>query len=141
MTLKDKIFFDVRECVPEFYRRQQCYLQETGSKFQGKWSQCTRKQKSKRKLLSYTRSSCSYAIASSMTSFEKVVFFCHQGRQSDWPMLPSRVPEHPSIPVLPYSIAGHADKGIEILPLFFVTDPCTFREPPIFKFAHMAWLL
>jgi hypothetical protein len=65
--------------------------------------------KTKKELLSYTRSSCSYAIASSMTSFEKVVFFRHQGRQSDWSMLPSRVPEHPSIPVLPYSIAGHAD--------------------------------
>jgi hypothetical protein len=66
----------------------------------------TKKQK---ELLSYTRSSCSYAIALSMTSFEEVVFFCHQGRQSDWSMLPSRVPKHPSIPVLPYSIADHAD--------------------------------
>jgi hypothetical protein len=67
------------------------------------------KQKKQKELLSYTRSSCSYAIALSMTSFEEVVFFCHQGRQSDWSMLPSRVPKHPSIPVLPYSIADHAD--------------------------------
>jgi hypothetical protein len=67
------------------------------------------KTKKQKELLSYTRSSCSYAIASFMTSFEKVVFFCHQGRQSDGSMLSSRVPEHPSVPVLPYSIADHAD--------------------------------